>query len=252
MNLQMEPVQPTALPTLIYDRGGAGPNLPRFEIIDYIEAMSLFPVVAGEHPVDRAARQHRFLFEVLPKLREARERREAAVFLAGAVVGESVASERFQAEAQAQMYDAYGRPVLPPIMPVPIVVTPYGTVMGASGDDRGSKSSGWKLIAALGIPLVVGLVGRKLSNYMLETQAMFEQAMAEAAAEAAIEGTMDQGAARAVEALVAEPLPVSAVAAPSVVGEGSESVPAVTAPSVVEPTTMPVSAVTVPSPVQPA
>lgn len=100
-NLQNVP-QPTRLPpTVNIDRGGGGPSWPRYEIHDIISAINAFPEISGEHPVARAARRHRWIGEALPGIKEAREKREAAVFLAGAALATAAAEEQ-HAAADAQ------------------------------------------------------------------------------------------------------------------------------------------------------
>src|ERR1700752_1348495 len=102
----LQNVQPQRLPPVNGDRGGGGPSWPRYEIIDIIAAISAFPEIAGEHPVARAARRHRWIGEALPGIKEAREKREAAAFLAGAAVGDAAAEERHAAtEAQRAAMD---------------------------------------------------------------------------------------------------------------------------------------------------
>jgi hypothetical protein len=99
-NLQNQP-QPTKLPTVHVDRGGGGPSWPRYDIVDIIAAISTFPEISGEHPVARGVRRHRWIGEALPFVKDARERREAAVFLAGATLADAAAEERYAA-ADAQ------------------------------------------------------------------------------------------------------------------------------------------------------
>jgi hypothetical protein len=99
-NLQNVPSQPR-LPTVHIDRGGGGQSWPRYEIVDIIAAISAFQEIPGEHPVARAARRHRWIGEALPGIRESREKREAAAFLAGATLADAAAEER-HATADAQ------------------------------------------------------------------------------------------------------------------------------------------------------
>jgi hypothetical protein len=89
--------QPTKLPTVHIDRGGGGQSWPRYEIVDIVAAIAAFPEISGEHPVARAVRRHRWIGEALPGIKEARERREAAAFLAGATLADAAAEERHTA-----------------------------------------------------------------------------------------------------------------------------------------------------------
>lgn len=94
-NLQnVEPVRPAKLPMVKIDRGGGGPSWPNYDIVDITSAIQLFPEIAGEDSFARAVRRLRWIGEALPHVKEARERREGAVFLAGAVVGDAAAEER--------------------------------------------------------------------------------------------------------------------------------------------------------------
>jgi hypothetical protein len=93
-NLQNQP-QPAKLPTVKIDRGGGGQSWPRgYDIVDIVAAISAFPEIPGEQPGARAARRHRWIGEALPFVKEAREKREAAVFLAGATLADAAAEER--------------------------------------------------------------------------------------------------------------------------------------------------------------
>ena len=91
------------LTTVKIDRGGGGPLWGRYDIVDILTATQLFPEISGENPVARAVRRTRWIGEALPKIREAREKREAAAFLAGASLADAAAEERHQqAEAAAE------------------------------------------------------------------------------------------------------------------------------------------------------
>jgi hypothetical protein len=86
-------------PTIHVDRGGGGPLWgPRYDIVDIASAVAAFPEVAGEDSVARAARRTRWIGHALPLIKEAREKREAAAFLAGV----SVAAAADGASAAAQ------------------------------------------------------------------------------------------------------------------------------------------------------
>lgn len=103
-NLQNAP-QPEASrrpPMIKIDRGGGGgPSWPSYDIVDIMTAVRLFPEAADEDPVARAVRRRRWIGEALPFIREARERREASAFLAGAVVADAAAEERHRIAAAA-------------------------------------------------------------------------------------------------------------------------------------------------------
>jgi hypothetical protein len=76
------------LPTIKIDRGGGGgARWPGYNVVDISAALAVFPEIAGEHPVARAARRMRFLDEALPRIRDTRENREASAFLVGAEIG---------------------------------------------------------------------------------------------------------------------------------------------------------------------
>jgi hypothetical protein len=86
-NLQnVKPVRPAKLPLVKIDRGGGGPSWP-YAAVDILAAIQAFPEVAGEDPGARAVRRARWIGWALPKIREARERREAGVFLTGTQLG---------------------------------------------------------------------------------------------------------------------------------------------------------------------
>jgi hypothetical protein len=89
--------QPAKLPPVHIDRGGGGPSWPRYEITDIVAAIATFREIPGEHPVARAARRHRHIGDALPFIKEAREKRDAVVFLAGITLADSAAEERHAA-----------------------------------------------------------------------------------------------------------------------------------------------------------
>lgn len=103
-NLQNVPLAATRLPTVVVDRGGGGGPLwsTRYDFADIMTAVQLFPEIAGEDSAARVVRRLRWIAEALPRIKEAREKREAFVFLAGAVVGDSAAEERHRATAAAE------------------------------------------------------------------------------------------------------------------------------------------------------
>jgi hypothetical protein len=102
-NLQNIPQsQPTKLPTIKIDRGGGGQSWPYYEIVDIVAAAATFMEISGEDPVARAVRRHRWIGQALPLVKEAREKREALAFLAGAQLGAAAEREAATAEAIAR------------------------------------------------------------------------------------------------------------------------------------------------------
>lgn len=92
---------PTAVgrpPTVHVDRGGGGPLWgTRYDIIDIVAAASTFPELSGEDSVVRAVRRTKWISDALPHVKEAREKHDAAVFLAGAQFADAAArAERHQ------------------------------------------------------------------------------------------------------------------------------------------------------------
>jgi hypothetical protein len=83
-----------ALPTVIVDRGGSGPQWPGYDIVDIQGALSSFVEISGENPIARAVRRQAHIGQHLDALRDRRERREGAAFLAGAALAESAAQEK--------------------------------------------------------------------------------------------------------------------------------------------------------------
>lgn len=90
------------LPTVVIDRGGGGPLGPSYDIVDIYAALETFREVPGEHPVARAARRTRHVQDHLWNLRDVRERREGAAFLAGAALAQSAAEEQRAEERAAE------------------------------------------------------------------------------------------------------------------------------------------------------
>jgi hypothetical protein len=92
-NQNVIPVQPV-LPKVIIDRGGGGQVYPWFDIVDIHASLSSFIEISGEDPVVRAKRRHEHIRDTVGVIRDRRERREGAAFLAGATLAESAAQER--------------------------------------------------------------------------------------------------------------------------------------------------------------
>lgn len=106
-NVQPSPQPSPRLPTVKIDRGGGGRTWPSYEIVDIMGAISTFPEIYDEQPLARAARRHRWIGEALPAVREAREKREAMAFLAGATLADAAAEERHAAvDAQRDLVDS--------------------------------------------------------------------------------------------------------------------------------------------------
>lgn len=91
---------PTSLPKVIVDRGGGGPQWPGYDIVDIQGALASFTEVAGEHPVARAVRRQAHIGQHLDSMRERRERREGAAFMAGAMLAENASQEKIDALLQ--------------------------------------------------------------------------------------------------------------------------------------------------------
>lgn len=102
-NLQNVQPQPSRLSTIKIDRGGAGPSWPGYDIVDIMGALNSFRERPGEHPVARAARRHAHVGEHLDALKQTREKREAAAFLAGAMLATVESAERFEAMQKLQV-----------------------------------------------------------------------------------------------------------------------------------------------------
>jgi hypothetical protein len=108
-NLQNVPQAEVRPPTINIDRGGGGPLWgPGYDVVDILAASQSFPEIAGEHPVARAVRRTRWIGEALPKIREARERRETGTFLAGLQFGYAAGYEAAVTERTAS--SAWGQP----------------------------------------------------------------------------------------------------------------------------------------------
>jgi len=75
-------------------RGGGGPRIPMYDVVDYIAVLASFPDVSGEHPIAKAKRREQWMAERLPLVKDIRERREAAAFLAGAQLATATAEEQ--------------------------------------------------------------------------------------------------------------------------------------------------------------
>jgi hypothetical protein len=79
---------PNNLPTIKIDRGGGGgTRWPGYNVVDISAALATFPEIAGEDSLARTVRRLRYLDEALPRIRDARENREASAFLVGAEIG---------------------------------------------------------------------------------------------------------------------------------------------------------------------
>lgn len=95
--------QPSRPAMVKIDRGGGGPSWPSYDIVDIVGALATFQEQPGEHPVARAARRHRHVGEHLEAIKQGRERREAAAFLAGAAVASAEMHDRYEAMQRLQI-----------------------------------------------------------------------------------------------------------------------------------------------------
>jgi hypothetical protein len=153
-NLQSaQPARPAALPTVKIDRGGGGPSWPSYQIVDIAAAIAAFPEIVGEHPVARAARRQKWIGEALPRIREARERREAGAFLSGVQLGAAT-----QAQVDADAAAATDRLKIEQVVQI-IDAVRAETAHAARRRDRGADAPGLIGPAILfgGIGLVVGV-----------------------------------------------------------------------------------------------
>lgn len=150
-NLQNVP-QPevqSRLPTIKIDRGGgAGPTWPRYDLVDLMTAMRLFPEIANEDPVARVVRRNRWIGDVLPHVKEARERREAGVFLTGAQLGYVAGYEAGVAAQTPQVTQVPVDKIDPAVVPAAVVAKPVRRER--SRGDHASGGAGL-VVAALAI-----------------------------------------------------------------------------------------------------
>lgn len=122
-NLQNED-QPAKLPMVNIDRGGGGGSLwPSYDVADIMTATQLFPEVAGEDGFIRAVRRLKWIGEALPRIKEARERRDAGVFLTAAQLGYAAGYEAGatdhrvpEAAATVQVSEAPAMPPTPQLL----------------------------------------------------------------------------------------------------------------------------------------
>ena len=121
-----------ALPTVKVDRGGGGALWgTRYDIIDIVAAASTFPEISGEDPVARAVRRTKWIGDALPHVKEAREKRDAAVFLAGAQFADAAAraelreAHQFTVEQLEQLIQILDE-VRGPAKPVPAPAQNFG------------------------------------------------------------------------------------------------------------------------------
>lgn len=161
-NLQnVDPVRATKLPTVKIDRGGGGPSFPGqgYEVVDFLAAIQTFPEIRGEDTFVRAVRRARWIAEVLPKIKEARERREAGAFLTGTQFGYAAGYSAGIADAAVQV--PVDRAPVQPVEQVAIASVvkeaPKRVEVSRRVDrDRGDGSSGAGLFIAV---LAIGAIG---------------------------------------------------------------------------------------------
>jgi hypothetical protein len=158
---QPSPQPSSRLPTVKIDRGGGGQSWPSYEIVDIVGAMAAFPEISGEPPLVRAARRHRWIGEALPVVRDAREKREALAFLAGATLADAAAEERHAVvDAQRAVMDELKIEQLVEIIDSVRGATPSPVAMtfherGAAGPSNGFGAFVGGLVLG---GLVVGIV----------------------------------------------------------------------------------------------
>lgn len=102
-NNNAQPQPQPRLPTINIDRGGGGPSWPRYDIVDIITAAATFPEVAGEDSVRRAARRQKWIGDALPRIKDMREKQNAAAFMMGAQLADAAAAERYSLQDQLKI-----------------------------------------------------------------------------------------------------------------------------------------------------
>lgn len=162
---QNEPRVEGRLPVVVVDRGGGGGPLwsTNYDFTDVMTAVQLFPEIAGEDSAARTLRRLHWIREALPRIKEAREKREAVVFLAGAAVGDAAAEERYKAAAAAEVE----RRGLADQLRIEQLVKIIDEVRGfqqaevqarpPQGPSRGGGPSPFAIVAALGLGIGIGI-----------------------------------------------------------------------------------------------
>lgn len=153
--------QPTELPMIKIDRGGGGQSWPRYEIVDIVAAAATFMEISGEEPAARAARRHRWIGQALPFVKEAREKREAAAFLAGAQVADRAVREEFAAAEKLSIEQMIQ--IIDEVRGTDAIVAPSPALVPR---DRGGAAEVDVGGAAIALGLVLGgiAIGVALSN----------------------------------------------------------------------------------------
>ena len=166
-NLQNVPQLPATarLPVVKIDRGGGGgPSWPSYDVVDIMTAVQLFPEIAGEDQVTRVVRRMRWIGEALPRIKEAREKREASAFLAGAKLADAAAEERHRLVDQLKIEqlveiidEVRGTSVAnqKPAPPPPNDTKPRGQYAQTSTLSVGT------IAVALGVGIAIGFMLRK-------------------------------------------------------------------------------------------
>jgi hypothetical protein len=131
-----------------------------YDAVDIAEAMRLFPEATDEHPAARTARWARWVGEVLPKIREARERDRAAAFLAGATVGQLAIFDQVRVEAAKfeAMREAYVESEARANAATAELARVKATQNSGGG---GGRSGGGTLLAVGAVLLVVALLAKR-------------------------------------------------------------------------------------------
>jgi hypothetical protein len=182
-NLQNVPAAAAKpLPTVKIDRGGGGPLWgPRYDIVDITMAIRLFQEIPGEDSVARAARRMRWIGEALPGIREAREKREGAAFLAGATIANVAAEDRYKlAAAEVELRhkqaneEAEERRRLIDQLKIEQLIEIIDEVRGSTvpaaepktllRGQYSSRTSGAAIAVALGIGVAIGVVLTRVSS----------------------------------------------------------------------------------------
>jgi hypothetical protein len=134
-NLQNGP-QPSPkprLPRVDIDRGGGGQLWPRYQIIDYIQAVGTFRELPNEHPVDRAARRTEHIGRELARIQERREAEQKAMAV-GMLWGAALQRQTMTATIAELEAAAEAARNTPPPKPSELVVVERGM--------SGSRESG--------------------------------------------------------------------------------------------------------------
>jgi hypothetical protein len=110
--------RPTPKAPLVFDMGGGGAIGPRYELIDYLNALGTFREIAGEHPVARAQRRTEHVGRELARGATDRESLERAMAI-GVLIGAGL-ERKAQAERERELAAAdAAKAVLAIVQPMP-------------------------------------------------------------------------------------------------------------------------------------